>query len=452
MPWKEVSPGKWERPLDSSEILLKLQADEFQSKNKEHWALNIHAVVRFDGTPQQEVVAALRLAWIQTRYHHPLIAAQLSGTNHVYQVPDATGVETWANETFIVDNKESAADFWLTSQLMDYPSLYYFSKTSELVMRIHHWLIDGMGGMNLLDRFLTYLSSETTIPSFGSEYVRLPPTHKESAGLPAKASPAAEAAAQDALVSYVSKFPSVGLPFLSGTAGGTRVFRLGSSSSTLSSLLAQTRKHELGFAAAVQAAVALATRERAPKAISKQPFLTTAFFNHRKYLQEPYNNSTKWPMSVWMMALPISQPEADFTTTAKNFQAMYGQDLTVGKNFATEWWDAFCFHFGEVLLMPLPDGMPLPSQPQLSSIGSLDGFIKARYEGKIAVEVMDVEPVVENMRPQVMVFQWSFAGKWYLNACYNENLYAEGEVEAFLKRTREILFKELGVEEVDAWC
>ncbi|KAK2734646.1 hypothetical protein FQN55_002569 [Onygenales sp. PD_40] len=101
--------------------------------------------------------------------------------------------------------------------------------------------------------------------------------------------------------------------------------------------------------------------------------------------------------------------------------------------------------------MPLPEGMPVPSQPPLSSMGSLDGIASRQYEGKHAVEVTDVEPVLENMRVPVMVFQWSFAGKWYLDACCGGSLYAEGEVEVFLKRTREILFKELGVDgEADA--
>ncbi|KAK2781975.1 hypothetical protein FQN53_000225 [Emmonsiellopsis sp. PD_33] len=101
--------------------------------------------------------------------------------------------------------------------------------------------------------------------------------------------------------------------------------------------------------------------------------------------------------------------------------------------------------------MPLLEGMPVPSQPQLSSMGSSDGIVKRHYEGRLVVEVTDVEAVLKNMRMQAMVFQRPFAGNRYLNACYNGSLYAEGEVEAFLKRTREFLFKELGVDgEADA--
>ena len=62
MPWKQISPGSWERALDNNELLLKSVFELFKPLNKEHWAVNIVAIV--DSLPDTEAVAALRGAWI----------------------------------------------------------------------------------------------------------------------------------------------------------------------------------------------------------------------------------------------------------------------------------------------------------------------------------------------------------------------------------------------------
>jgi hypothetical protein len=75
--------------------------------------------------------------------------------------------------------------------------------------------------------------------------------------------------------------------------------------------------------------------------------------------------------------------------------------------------------------------------------------VKAWYKGKHVVVVESVEPVLDNMSAQLIVFQWSFGGTWYLNACYNESYYAETDVVRFLERVTEILFKEMGLKTKD---
>ncbi|PGH18276.1 hypothetical protein AJ79_00615 [Helicocarpus griseus UAMH5409] len=462
MSWNEVSLGTWQRQLDELEIILKRVADPYKPIGREHWALNIRALLRFDNSvSQQRILAGLRRAWVRTRYHHPFIAARLRGDDHIYEVPsDETKLETWLRESVVIEESKSIAEYWLTAPSMEYSCLLYFPRSSEILLRVHHWTIDGMGGVHFLDRFLTYLSTDRPAPSFGTEHLRLPPPYIEAAGLPATSSVPAKAAACDAFTSFVSEMPSTGLPALPvPTPGGTKVFRLSSPPTTLSSLLAATRNHNLGFAAAVQSAIIQATRQRAPEPLAKRPFSTTTFLDHRKYLKPPYIDTGAWPMSVYMMALPTTQPEADFMTTAKNMQTVLKQDLTVGKSFVTEWYPEFCSLYAELMTRPLPEGMVPPTQPQLISIGSMDEIVKTRYgnrkekgerEGNaLVVEVKEVEPVLDNMKEQVVVFQWSFGGRWWLNACYNERFCEEVVVQGFLRRVREILFAELGVEETE---
>jgi len=443
-----VSDGSWERPLDNNELVVKYVGDLFKPLNKEHWALNIIAEVTIDVVSDEENVSALRRAWVQVRYHHPFIAASINGDKHAYDVPNGAEIESWVSETFLVHKEISVKDFLLTAPFREYSSLHFFPSSSEILMRTHHWAIDGIGGFHLMDRLLSYFSVDDPAPNFGSETAHLAPSYLEAAGLPTTLSSASEAKAQTIVTNYLSKMPSVGLPAQNFTVpGGTKVVKLASPTSTLSSLLSATRKQNLGLAAAVQSAIVLATRERAPATLSKQDFSSVALFNYRKYLKAPYNDSAAWPMGVWMVGVPFSQPEADFITTAKNMEDIYGQDMASDRCEAIEWYDGFCARMVKVLSSPMPEGVAPPSQPQLSSIGLVDGLVRIRYDGKRGLDVKSVEPVVDNMAASMAVFQWSFAGTWYLNGCFNENAYSDADAEAFLKRVKEILFSELGVEE-----
>ena len=188
--------------------------------------------------------------------------------------------------------------------------------------------------------------------------------------------------------------------------GGTKVVKLASPPQTLPALLAATRKNKLGVAAAVQAAIMLVTREMAPEGLAKQDYSTVAFFDHRKYLKKPYTDTGAWPMGVWMIGLPISQPEGDFATTARDMQAIYGQDMSVDECSALSWYDGFCARMVQLLSSPMPEGVPPPTQPQLSSIGPVDGKVKTQYQGKISFGVKSVEIILDNMAASIMVFQW----------------------------------------------
>jgi hypothetical protein len=365
----------------------------FKPLDKEYWAVNIIARITFDNASKEDIVDGLRRAWILTRHHHSLIAALLEGNSHTYQTPSDVVLAVWIEETFFVHENKTMSEFLLTVPLMRYSSLNYFPDSSEIQMRTHHWTIDGIGATCFLDRYLSYFTSGAPIPSFGSEYTRLAPSYLEAPGLPTTLSRSAENAAQDAFMSFVSKRPSIGLstlPASTSTPGGTKVLILTSPPTTLKFLVAAARKRKLGLAAAVQSAVMLATRKHAAAALAKQDFSTVAFFSHRKYLMAPYTDTATWHMGVWMVGLPVSQPEADFATIANNMQAVYGQDMALDKCSALEWYDGFCARMVQILAMPMPEGVPSPSQPQLSSLGSLDDQLNTRYEGARTVEVKSV--------------------------------------------------------------
>jgi hypothetical protein len=87
---------------------------------------------------------------------------------------------------------------------------------------------------------------------------------------------------------------------------------------------------------------------------------------------------------------------------------------------------------------PPPD-VPLPSQPQLSNVGRVDGKVLVFYPGVNSVTVNRVEPVLDSMVTTPVVFQWSFSGTSYINICYNENWSTDEFMGSFLRRIGEVL-------------
>jgi hypothetical protein len=127
MPWKEISKGKYTRPLDNLELLLKEVSARFTELNREHRAINFIAHFHLSFSEHEEIVAALRSAWIALRYHHPHIATVLEDISFRYDVPDAQGLETWLKESFIIHKGSETLDKYLApAPLMLYASLHYF--------------------------------------------------------------------------------------------------------------------------------------------------------------------------------------------------------------------------------------------------------------------------------------------------------------------------------------
>ena len=445
-----MTSGRYERPLDNNELLLKKVADPFKPLEREQWAVNIIARVHFGNQAEEETVAALRRAWIQTRYYHPLIAALLEGNSHVYQVPDEAALASWVLESFFVHKDKTVEDFLKDAGLLTYSSFHFFPACSEVVMRTHHWLIDGIGSLHLMDQFLTLFSADGNPPSFGDEWKSLAPSHSEIVGLASKLAPPAEEEAQKLFMSFVANLPSIGLPTESALApGGTCRSTLAFPRATLRALVAASKRRSVSIGAAVNAAITVATQENATPSPLAKNFTSVVFFNHRPYMPAPYNDASAWPMGVWMIGMPFSLPPADFATQAKALQKVYKQPMVRTENPALDLYDSYCEKMASALSQPPPPGIPAPSQPQLSSLGVVDGRIQGTYAGKRQASVLHVEPVLDMMTTPLMMFQWSFGGMFMINACYNECFYQSSYVDKFLARVKEILFQGMGVN-VDA--
>jgi hypothetical protein len=451
LPWNDVAPGVVERGLDNSERFLKAVATPFKSLGRENWALNIILDVSFALDDHHTIVSGLRQAWLKLRYYQPFIAAHLDleKNKFEYTTPGESAVQEWLADSFLVHPAEDTVDdFLLRAEWTKFSSLHFFPRSSQILMRTHHWLVDGVGGLHLANRLLQLYVDGGPAPQFGSEARFLTPCLLDAAGLPDGKDSAAQEKAKATFMEFAGNLPSIGLPVEQSTGGpgGTKRQYLSFPQARLDALLAACRAKGVTVAAAVHAAVIVATQERAAKSEVAKNFTTVAFFDYRKYLPEPYCDVQQYPMGVWMLGLPFSLPPGDFATQAEACRAVYKQPVAPAVFPLLDSYEAFCGMMADAFGAPPPPGLPLPSQPQLSSIGLVDGKIRKCYGlGQRSVVVERVEPVLDSMVTTPLIFQWSFDGTFYINLCYNENWYTDEFVKGFLDRVGEVLMTGMGV-------
>jgi hypothetical protein len=451
MPWQEVAPGRYKRPLDGIENTCRLMRDlcvPFQGGH--NWEMNFVSQLRFaSGLSQDDIIIGLRSAWVWTRYYHPLIAGLLHGASHVYVVPiDQTEVDKWLEETFIVHRDTTVREWFRSVGILAHSSVHFFPASSELVLRLHHWQEDGMGGLHLLDRYLTYFASGyDTPPRFGDEALHLAPAQDEVGPLPASTEPRIRQAAQELFSQHPALIPSVGLEIKPGPPAGCASERLAVPAPALDDLLAASRKAGYSLTVAVHAAIISTTYDMAWKETAARDFTSMNFFNYRPYVKPPYSDTKTWATGCWMTATPFTLPPGDFDDYAKALQQIYHQPLSLDNRIHAKPYGTYTAIFADLLNTPLPEGVTPPPQtcPQLSSLGKVEDRVQHEYKGKRGVNVDHVELDMNIMMPGCMVYQWSWKGTFFLSASYNEGFYDKEYVDRFLANVKAHLFKGLGL-------
>ena len=87
MPWKELPPGRFERPSSSLEDYYQALGGGGAPLGREHYSVSSNAKFRIKQSTQ-DVTTILQEAWKAMRYHHPAIAAFPHEGKYVYEVPE----------------------------------------------------------------------------------------------------------------------------------------------------------------------------------------------------------------------------------------------------------------------------------------------------------------------------------------------------------------------------
>ena len=244
--------------------------------------------------------------------------------------------------------------------------------------------------------------------------------------------------------------PSIGLPTEiseATTPGGTLCSTLSYPPPVLETLLSACRERGLGVTAAVHAAIIVATQEiQMSQGSLAKNYTSFACFNYHSYLPPPYNDVKAWPMGVYMLGPPTSLlTPGEFSVLARELQKVYKQALGIVQ---LEHYDEYSGMMAAALSQPPPPGIPLSTTPSLSGLGAMDRRIQARYKGKIGVEIERTALRTDVMAPPIAMYQWSWRGRFMVNACYNEVCYRRVFVDGFMKRVETIMFQGLGCEAI----
>ena len=452
--WKETSPGRFEQPLDSIERFLLALARGSLALNREHWSVSIFARFEMKASPQ-DTELALRHAWKTMRCDHPQLACVVYEETKIYEVPDSTALKIWLDETFIIapasaTKQELLASFRPSARA----TLHFLPSTSEIIIHSSHWRIDFVGALSLVQNFFSAIAEPREV-QFGDEGRNLSPSRDKAANysiLDDSRSPALvkerEKAAADLVMQLLSNLPSIGLPMQNSnqTPGSTHRSEVVLGPGPTSIIVSTSKKRGLTVTTALHAALVVALQQVTPvPPSSSSKYTSWGVFNVRPLLKAPFNDPSIHPVAAHIVGLPLALHTSTYANLALQLKQFYKQHLppSADSHIRDDVLVSFTSQMADIAGQSSPVDVPAPSEPVLSSIGVVDGYLKSKY-GEI--EVKDFWLGVETTTPQIVCYLWTWQGKMTLSACYNETFYDEPFVLGFLERVIKILFTELAIQ------
>ena len=444
MPWREVSSGRFERPLDTLELMFKGIADQSQALNKEHWFVRVFASFRSSSSPD-DVETALRHAWKALRYDHPQIACYAEGNNKVYETPSSTALESWLAKTFHVARSVTAES--LIGRILPSPqsTIHFLPDTSEVVICASHWQIDGVGALELLNNLFSALAQPRHI-EFGAEAMNLSPGLDEVAKFPNSPTREDDIAAADLLMQYFGNLPSIGLPanLTNPLPGITRRAVHELPAATSREVIEACKARKLSITTALHSALILATKLLDSRQPQPLRYTSWASFSLRPYLQDPYNIRFRNPVTAYMVGFPVTMIPSTFMEQALQLQPFYKQlSSTATRSSLPSYLKPYISQATDLFTKPPAQDGLIPTEPVLDSLGIADRYLN-RFYGD-TVELLDFWLASDTLTAQLTVYVWTWQGKMTFSVCYNEQFHEKQGVTAFLRTFLEILLDELGV-------
>nr|UOS85816.1 acetylase/deacetylase [Hypoxylon rubiginosum] len=453
MPWLEVSPSHWQRPLGENERMIKWIGDRAHAAGREHWSITVVGSFTLSGSLRDgKLEEKLRKAWMLLRFRHPSIASTAGADTVDYHVPDAKALEQWADETLnvISDSTTTAETLFASFKPSPYITGYFLPHTQQFVLHAAHWRTDGFGALQLLNAFFDALASNldpAALP-WGDEQARLVPSVEEVLELPEKATPEIQAATAGCLRSGALVAGSIGLPY-GGDAntkpGGTHSVRRSLSESATASILAACDARNIRPLSAVHASLAAANYAgSASSANGTGHYTSTMRFSLRPYLREPFNSAQYASALYTGSYMAKVAPSNSWQENAAQYNELYAAGLSREFLIARR---QFAIQVLEMLSRAGELGPPR-SEVDISSVDDAEKLVSPVHHGGKdggALEVNDVSLGLECLAKETYLFFWIFRGKIEFNLVYNEAFYDKASMEEVVDTTVEALKKGLQV-------
>ncbi|KAJ9235582.1 hypothetical protein DTO169E5_6037 [Paecilomyces variotii] len=441
MGWSNTSYNRWERPLDGLEGYF-VVAGAFSGSlcdGRQHYVLYSKLTIE---TGLTDMESALKHAWTQLRYKQPQIAATVEGMKLVYEVPDETSLQEWVTSTFIVSSASDAEELYRKATPIKQATLYYIPKSSELVFRAHHYLIDGTGVLLFWHRYLSALTAPTQDIKFGDEHTRLAPTTEEILGYPEQAEK--DEKVRTLVTDWFDSFPGIGPVSKVGTAlsGQCQHTELVFPSNMTEAIVKACKDIGVTLTAAIHAAyIQMLVKHGDPNFKSSQ-YVTANQFNLRPYLPEPYCTST-YAVSVYYtpFAFRMDLPSSFWDTAYlldnhyKNTFKGNPDNLGLKEPFTRSMFDA--------VQTPEFAEKPISRDALVSSLGIVERHLQRTYGDAFVVK--DVKIGVDVVLGMSMFFVYTFRDSLRLVYSFNDGYESPSDIQTYLDEIQRILVEELAV-------
>ncbi|KAL2842928.1 hypothetical protein BJY01DRAFT_216261 [Aspergillus pseudoustus] len=438
--WKQVSPTRWQRPLTGIEDFLLATGNAPVELYNGRQQYNIFSKLKVEiNVP--DVESALRHAWKQLRYEQPAIAATVDGERKVYETPDEAGLQQWLSSTFIVSDV-SDADSLLSTPIRQ-ATLYYLPKISELILRAHHYVIDGMGTVMFWHCLMEALVSPNKDLTFGNEYVRLSAPLDEALGYtgPPTAKQTQDASAM--LTTYAQSLPSIGLVSAIGKAPATDCHNTEHTFSreTTGSIIAACKEKQISVTSAIQAAWVLMLVKHADPSSNRSRYTTANEYNLRPYLPSPHNAPTS-AVGVYYAPIPFTiELPAPYMEIAQALNSNYQSTLKDNPE-TVNLTGHYCHLVAAMAKSPEFKAAPVSTDGLVSSLGVIEKYLRREYGGD-AVKVKDFMLGLDVVLGMSAFFMYTFYDQLRLVYSFNDGYESPEKVRHYLEDVERILCEEL---------
>ncbi|KAL4998916.1 hypothetical protein BDV10DRAFT_200923 [Aspergillus recurvatus] len=444
MSWSRVSERRWERPVDGIEgyFVLTGSISAAACEGRQHYTLFARALVELN-VPGADAESALKQAWKQLRYEQPHIATTVEGTTKVYEVPDEAALQAWLAATFVVSGAANAEALWDTVPPITQTTLYYLPRSSELVLRGHHYVLDGIGLLMLLDRLLNALANPATGSiAFGDEAARLAPPLEKVLGVPEQATPEQTEKVTSLLMGYAQKVPGIGpvSKVNRAPARNCRNTRLAFPPQTTQAITRACKEKNITVTSAVHAAYIRTLMKLADPSTPSSHYVTSASFDLRRYLPKPYD-SAQYAASVWYSPLPFHLDlPASFWDIARALNEFYRTSFRddPALRLTTPHFNRFMV---TVAGSPEYQNTPIPHDALPSSLGIIERYVQREYSSTATVR--DLMVGVDVVLGMSMFFISTFREKLQVVYSFNDGYEEPADIDRCLEGIRTVLVEEL---------
>ncbi|KAL5048208.1 hypothetical protein BDW71DRAFT_205746 [Aspergillus fruticulosus] len=448
MPWTLAESAVYRDELGGLEKVYRFQSTVFAQSGREHWGLYSLCTLSSPVHPDH-----LRAAWKALRCEVPALALTPSGREEVlYQSPTAENVEAWTSKTFLIEPAKHLDEILAEYPLRDLPALIYLEKSAQLLLLISHWRADALGCCILLNRLLELLQKPPDVDSLNwtLDLDRIPPCLEDAAGAPQHCTPSIDATTQQASQTFQEKAQrAMGIPYNGDTSTppASPARRSTIWDERLSDALVTTcRERRITVTAAVYAALAQTVFDLSNDKESEE-FATLMSVNMRPYTDSRAAGSAA-AMRPYVSSITPSVPRAaTFSSRTESLTQYF-------RNWHTE---AFSLALREIyrrasralLRGPSPAPPPTstsalkpkpkpPSGITLSSLGVLDKYLSVP-------KLQGFEFGVSMLTRQMLLYAYTFRGRFHLSINYNSAYYSPETVADVLGRIGGTLRGELGL-------